>query len=248
MPGRFIAVKKKGGPVRYVRRKRAGAGMRRRAGPRYYRPAKGGGFTITRKLPVITLTSSGSLGSTSLNDPTGTCLAVGPASASPGSSTTFDVPFAMKFSLDQLLSSSDITQIADQYKINSVMVRVSNAYQVATGLATAAPYIEYIQDYDDATVPNLNIIRTKMGVRTKYFGPLTNKLVMGVRPKWASELYSSGITTAYSPRQGFLDCNNASVEHYGIKGILHNMALPASVNSGTFTFDISFSVTAKDLQ
>lgn len=217
-------------------------------GQKYKKRASNGFFTVVRKLPVITFQSSAVAGLYNLTDPTGTCLSLGTPTAAPGSSTTYDIPFSLKFSLNQLLSHTDITQIADQYKILSVMVKVSSGYQVATGLATQVPFIEYIQDYDDATVPNINIIRTKMGVRTKYFGPNTNVLFMGVRPKFAQEVFSSGITTGYGARKGWLDCNNDSVEHYGIKGIFHNVALPAISNNATFTLDISFNVAAKDLQ
>lgn len=239
-------------PSKFYRRRQPVRRYKKKAGKKMYkrraRVFRTGGFTIVRKLPVITLSSSSTLGLAVLNDPTGSCLQIGTPVAAPGSSTTYDIPFSMKFALNQLLSHSDITQIADQYKINSVQVRLSSAYQVATGLATAPPFIEYIQDHDDALVPTLNIIRTKMGVRTKYFGPQTNRLVMGVRPKFASEVYGSGIVSGYGARKGWLDCGTDNVEHYGIKGILHNMALPAAVNNGTFTFDVSVSVSAKDLQ
>lgn len=208
-----------------------------------------GGFSVARKLPVITLQSTAVAGLAAITDPTGTCLQIGTPSASPGSSTTYDIPFSLKFSLNQLLSFTDITQIADQYKIKSVMVKLSSAYQTATGLATAVPHVEYIQDYDDANVPSLSAIRTKMGVRTKYFGPTRNSVTMGVRPRFADEVYNNGVTTAYAiGRRGWVNCDYPAVEHYSIKGVLHNVALPAVANNATMTFDITAFVAAKDLQ
>lgn len=221
-------------------------------GLKYGKRNANGGFNIVRKLPLITLTSAGVVGAFTLNDPTTTCVTLGTASASPGAptNTQFDVPFSLKFNLAQLLSYTDITQIADQYKINSVLVRVSSVYQVSTGVGQGPVWIEYIQDHDDAAPPSISQLRTKMGVKNKYFGPTRSTIKMGVRPRIADEVYRSGVLSAYAvgPKNQWINAEYADVEQYGIKGILHNMYSTGTANQGNITFDISFNVSAKDLQ
>lgn len=210
---------------------------------------KQGGFVITRKLPLITVTSGAVAGLFTLNDPTSTCLTLGTASASPGTVGLYDVPFSLKFNLTQLQSYTDITSIADQYKINSVLVKLSSTYQASTGVGQGPAWVEYIQDHDDGAVPSISQLRQKMGVKTKYFGPNRNCIKMGVRPRVADEVYNNGVTTGYAvPRAMYINAEYPAVEHYGIKGILHNMYSNGSSNQGTIFADISFSVSAKDLQ
>lgn len=217
---------------------------------RRIRSIRHGGFTLVRKMPLITLSSSGAgVGLAVLNDPTGTCLQYTVLGASPGTTGQYDVAFSLKFSLNQLQSFTDVTQIADAYKINNVLVKLSSGFQVATGVGAAVPYVEYVQDHDDATIPTLAQIRQKMGVKTKYFGPTKQMIKMGVRPKTADEIYNNGVTTAYGVnRTQWINCDYPATEHYAIKGIIHNMYLNGTANQGLLTFDISASVSARDLQ
>lgn len=244
MPGKFLGKRK------YVRRVRKGRPVRKfRMGRNKNHRLKGSLFLI-RKLPLITLTSNTLSGTFTLNDPTATCVTLGTATASPGTVGLYDVPFSMKFSLSQLMSYTDITQIADQYKINSVYVRVNSTYQVSTGVGQGPAWIEYIQDHDDATPPTLSQLRTKMGVKTKYFGPTRSNISMGVRPRIADEVYRSGVLSAYAvgPKNQWINAEYPDVEQYGIKGILHNMYSNGAANQGMISFDIAVSVSAKDLQ
>lgn len=189
-----------------------------------------------------------------LNDPTGTCLSLGTPVLITGTANCYDIPFAMKFRLDQLMNSNDITNISDQYKINSVKVKVHVNGQSTYYLGNAGsvqPWIEYIQDYDDATVPTLAQIREKMGVRTKYFSGVSQAVTMGVRPRIADVVFGSGVSNAYAinKRAQFLDCNYPNVEHYGLKGVLHNVQLPGTSNvSSLFDWDVTQYVTASRLQ
>lgn len=213
------------------------------------RGAAKGGFYITRKLPLITMTASNVAGLPTISDPTGTCLQTNVIGASPGTSGQYDVAFSLKFSLNQLQSFTDITQIADQYKIKSVLVKLVSGFQLATGVGAAPAWVEYIQDHDDANVPTLAVMRQKMGVRTKFFGPTRTQIKMGVRPRTADEVFSNGIVTGYgvnSPQ--WINCDYPAVEHYAIKGILHNVYLNGTANQGLLTFDISMGVAAQDLQ
>lgn len=245
MPGRYLSIKKKSGKRMVLRRRPR---RYRKAGPRLYRGH--GGFNIVRKLPLMTITSASVAGLYTLNDPTGTCITLGTPSAAPGTTGLYDIPFSMKFSLNQLQTFTDITQIADQYYLNNVLVKLVSGFQAATGVGAPTPWVEYIQDKDDAAVPTLAQMRQKMGVKTKFFGPTRTRIQMGVRPRVADEVFSSGITTGYAvgARVQWINCDYPAVEHYGIKGILHNVYSNGTSNQGLLTFDVSFKVSAKDLQ
>ena len=238
MPGKFK-------PRRRVARKP----MRKYRARKFRSPY--GGFSITRKLPLITLSAMGSgiNGQASLNDPTGTCLSYSVLGLSPGTSVSYDVGFSLKFTLAQLQQYTDIQNIADAYKINKVNVKLSSAYQVSTGAVTPLPWVEFINDHDDATVPTLSVMRQKMGIKTKYFGPTRTVINMAVRPRTSDVIYNNGITNSYgvnSPQ--WINSANPNVEHYAIKGVIHNVYLAGVANQGLLTWDISTNVSAKDLQ
>lgn len=212
--------------------------------------ARVGGFFIHRKLPLITMVSSAAgVGTLTLNDPTGTCVQYSVIGASPGTTNQYDVAFSLKFALNQLQQFTDITQIADQYKIQSVLVKVMSGFQMSTGVGAAPLWIEYAQDHDDAAVPSLALMRAKMATKSKWFGPTRTLVKMGVRPRTADEIFNNGVTTAYGVNgPQWINSDYPAVEHYAIKGIIHNAYLDGTANKALLTFDISFNVAAKDLQ
>lgn len=238
--------------------KRKGARRARRYGRLVRRPRRknlAGSFAIARKTSLIQTYSNSAVAGTIVKvDPTGTCLDLGTPVAITGTTNCYDIPFSMKFRLDQLMNSTDITNISDQYKIKSVKVNVhvngvSNIYLNNAG--SVQPWIEYVQDYDDAGVPTLAQIREKMGVKTKYFSGSKFGITMGVRPRVADVIFGSGITTAYAvnKKSQFIDCNYPNVEHYGLKGVLHNVQLSGTANvSSLFDWDVTQYVTASRLQ
>lgn len=240
--------KKKYAPKsRLVRRKRLARRPMRR-------PRRTGGFLIARKTALIQTYSNASVAGTIVKvDPTGTCLSLGTPVAITGTSNCYDIPFSMLFRLDQLMNSGDITSIADKYKINSVKVKVhvnglSNIYLNNAG--STQPWIEYIQDHDDAAVPTLAQIREKMGVKTKFFTGARMAVTMGVRPKVADTIFGSGVSSAYAVgRSQYINTAYPNAEHYGIKGVLHNVQLSGTANvSSLFDWDVTQYVSVADLQ
>lgn len=216
--------------------------------------ARGNGYLkMIRKLPIITASNLlGIAGNLQATDPTGTCLALGTPVAKTGYTQIYDVPFSMKFSLDQVVNYVELTAIADMYKLKNVMVRLECPFNVAQapgGTATPLPYIEYIQDHDDDGVPNVASFRERMGLTTKYFSSSKPKITMGVNPKTTTLLYQSGIANGYSvSKQVFINATSPAVPHYGIKGVLRNVWIPAVANGSPFTFDISTKFVLKDIQ
>lgn len=235
----------------YKKRAYKKRGMKKRSYVRKSGFGRTGGFRLVRKLPDMAISSSSTGGLVSVTDPTGTCVGVGIAALSAGSSTGWDVPFSLTFRLAQLINSSDITGIADKYKITGAYVRLFyNKSNAQAGASAGMPYIEYISDHDDASVPTFTSLREKMGVKLSTFKNGSSYIGMKCRPKPAREIFNNGITTAYEQPKGaiWIDCSNPNVEHYGIKGMIHNMWLPAIGGQEVIKVDVSLTVVAKDLQ
>lgn len=245
---------------RYVRRRsayrkkrsapRRRYGMRKRYGNRKRTTSKGF-VKINRHLPEIYVRNSSVAGTAQISDPTGTCIALGAPIADGGAAGTYSIPFSMTFRMDQIINSTDITNLCDQYKLRYFKVRMTyQSTQASVGGLAIMPNLTWIQDHDDNVVPpSVNALREKMGSRNVSFG--FNKYIkIGVVPKCADTVFNNGITSAYSvPKSLWLNSTYAGVEHYGIKGILNNVNLAASTTTATqFKFDISAVVYGKDVQ
>lgn len=215
-----------------------------------------GGFYITRKLPLIAVSGTAA-GTVALADPTTTCLSVGVPTLSTGfSNNVYDIPFTMKFQLNQLSESSDITSICDQYKIQAAYVRLfynnsNNAYGAAagTGFLTSMPFVQYITDHDDGTLPTMTRLRAKMGVKLSTFRNNSSYIGMKVRPKPSMEVYSAGTAYAVPNTSPYIDTTDDDVPHYAIKGFLCQVPLlDPEQGTAAFTFDVALRVVAKGLQ
>lgn len=240
--------------LRYKRR-----GNKKRGGRKYGRPyvrrgkfyGRQGGFKLLRKLPDMAIKSTNVQGNPNAVDSTGTCISLGGTNLSVGSSAGWDVPFSLKFRLDQLINSTDITGIADRYKIVGAYVKLFyNKSNAQAGATAGMPYIEFIQDHDDATPPTLQGLREKMGVKMATFKNASSYIPIKCKPLPSREIFSNGISTAYEvpSKSVFINSSYPSVEHYGIKGIIHNMWLPAVDGQEVVKVDVTLAVVAKDLQ
>lgn len=222
---------------------------RRRYARRMRPRTKTGMLRIVRKCPEILLTNTTVAGVFNINDPTGNMLASTGSGVATGFLGTYDIPFSMKFSLNQILNSSEITTIADKYRLVKTVVRIYfNSNQVSVQSQTSLPQCTYIVDTDDAAIPTVAQVREKMGAKIRYFNN-KNFMQITLYPKPTQQIFNSGITTAYGPGyRGYIDANNPAVEHYGLKAVFQNVMLPATANSTGFKFDVEHTIVAKDLQ
>lgn len=158
----------------------------------------------------------------------------------------YDVPFSMTFYLNQLDTSSDITNIADKYRIVSAMVKLCTQNIGSTGFAP--PWVEYVVDRDDNTVPTISQLTQKMGVRTLGFNQ-RGQATMYAKPVPAPEVYN-GVSSGYIvPRRSpYINCTYDGVPHYGIKGVFRNLLLNGAGSAGNIRADVQLTVHAKDLQ
>lgn len=211
-----------------------------------------GFFKIARKLPEIYVRNTSVAGTIQNNDPTTTCVQLGTPIAD-SVTGTYSVPFSMTFRLDQLINYTDISNIADQYKISYVVIRCTyQSTQSGVGSLSIMPNLQWIQDHDDNVLPaSVNALREKMGAKFKTFG--FNKVCkIGVRPRVQdSNAGAGGVVqnAIVSNKSVWLNTLYTNTEHYGIKGILSNVNLATTATTLTsFKFDITAYVCAKDLQ
>lgn len=179
----------------------------------------------------------------------GTCGLLGTATL--GMNGTYDVPFSMQFRLDDLINSSDITTLADKYRIKAVYVRIiPNFTQNPLNGQFSYPSLQYIRDDDDNTPPTLQQLREKMGVKIKTFKPGQYVGIKIAYPKIQTPaLNGSGTTSNAVMTNRWLDCQNATIPHYGIKGVISNMDLVSTATAKiSFKFDVAYVVEAKDFQ
>lgn len=172
-------------------------------------------------------------------------------------SSYYNIPFSIETQLDDLLNSSDLTQIADKYKINWVSVKMYATSNTASAAGTAQlPSVIWCIDEDDAGIPasstaGLNVIREKMSSKYRQFKTTGSSINIFYKPKVVDTLAgATGLATAAGIVPApFIDCNQPSIPHYGVKGYLQDVNLTATPNVYTqFKFDVKMSVTLKDIQ
>lgn len=233
------------------------AGGRKKKVTRRFKPLRyrnsGGFVNITRKTPELYITNSATPGLANVVDTPGILSVGNPISTLLG---TYNIPFSMKFKLSNLLNYTDITGLADQYKIKYIVIKVyfnSNTNSVGSG--NSMPQLSYVVDHDDATAPpTVDSLREKMGTKIKYFASNKNFVVMRLQPRVAQAVFNTGVVspTAYGigTKPMWLNSAYPDAEHYAIKGVLQNVNLPS--NSGGvqigFKYDVTFHLSAKDFQ
>jgi len=150
--------------------------------------------------------------------------------------------FGLQFQLDQCLQYNELTSLFDRYKIVGVKLKFlfqcnTNFYDGDTHAQPPLPVINYAYDCDDNSA-----ISDKLAVTTKYY--CKERLLNGNRtfsvfykPRIDQAIYQDGLVTAYtSERRKWIDCNNPSVPHYGMKIWINNWSVtPASAHKLTIT-------------
>lgn len=119
------------------------------------------------------------------------------------------------FTLNDLPQSSEFTNLYDQYQIKAIKIQLIPRFTEVSNTSSQGNMWS-ILDQDDATPPpNIdtvlqyqNVKRTRMNqIHTRYF-----------KPRVAKEVFSSGITSTYSPSKNvWVDMAAPGTEHYAIK-------------------------------
>jgi len=236
--------------ARRLRRARAAKPRRRMAMNR------NGMIRIVRKCPEQNIYNTAV---TAVAAASGSVVTIGTPYQTPpfAGSVYYNVPFSIDTQLDDLLSSTELTQIADKYKINWVSVKVyATSNTASAGGTSQLPSILWSVDEDDAAVPasstaGLNSIREKMSTKLRQFKQNGSAISIFYKPKITNTIAgTAGAATAAGVMSApFIDCNSPSIPHYGVKGYLQDVNLASTASVYTqFKFDITMSVTLKDLQ
>nr|WPR18779.1 MAG: capsid protein [Chemarfal virus 102] len=125
---------------------------------------------------------------------------------------------SINFRINQLPQFTEFTQLYDQYKINGVKLEIIPQYDSANVGAIGTNQISQnylINDYDDVLVPTT--MDTLMQNQTVKRCPSTAVMKHYIKPCIAMQVFNTGITSTYAARRGFVDCNSADTEHYGVK-------------------------------
>lgn len=120
------------------------------------------------------------------------------------------------FNLNQLPSASEFTVLFDQYRIDKIkVVFMPRGDSAEAGTNNNNTKLFTVLDYDDDTaVASIDALCQYENVKcSSVLKDHTRVLV----PKFANAVYQSAVATAYGPSTGWLDCNNSTVPHYGIK-------------------------------
>lgn len=138
----------------------------------------------------------------------------------------WDFPASQYFNLNDVQSSTDLTNLYDSYKITGVKLTITYLCNTATVTNNnTLPMISYAPDYDDNAVPtNINTILQKQDVKTKVL--LANKPInIFIRPKYQSAiLNSAGAFDAGQVRNdGWINSTFPTSIHNGMKYWFHNV-------------------------
>lgn len=208
-----------------------------------------GYMNLNRKLEALAIMTSNEIGGVTSIDSTGTCITLGVPTPVPGGlAGTYDVPFSLKFRLDQLSGYSELTNLFDQYKINGIKVKMAQFYNTSSLTSVGLPWLETFSDHDNSIPEVLAQVRQRMYTKSTYFSATKQAATLYCKPRPSMAIYSNpttGITPGASYRSApWIDCSFPNVEHYSIKGIIHNMWLG---NTGTnrFNIDVEMNVSLK---
>lgn len=172
-------------------------------------------------------------------------------------SAYYNVPFSIDCALSDVINFTELTSLADKYKINWVKVKAfATSNTASAGGTSQLPSMLWIKDQDDAAVPasstaGLNSIREKMGCNIRQFKQNGAPISMFFKPKLSREVYNAGGAAVGAEVTGpkFLDCAFPDIPHYGIKGFLQDVNLAATPTVYTqFKFDVTMSITLRDIQ
>lgn len=143
------------------------------------------------------------------------------------------------FTLGNLPNSSEFTSLFDEYRVGKLTFNfVPIKLQGNIDAAYSCPELFTIVDKDDSTVPSsineflqspsMRIVSSSRRFRRYFY------------PKFASSMYVSAVSTGYGARNGWVDCTNSDVPHYGLKYMMN----PSTIASA-FIYQVFVTATVK---
>lgn len=214
-----------------------------------------GMLTLTRRISEQNIYNTAAAGTAAAS---GSVVTIGTPYQTPpfAGSPYYNIPFSCDVALADLLNYTELTALADKYKINWVKMKVYSTSNTASAGGTGQlPSILYSLDEDDAAVPasstsGLNTIREKMSSKLRQFKQNGSGFSIFFKPKIMNVIGGAAGAAVSGPIPApYIDSSNVDVPHYGVKGYLQDVNLSATPTAFTqFKFDIVVSLTLKDIQ
>lgn len=152
------------------------------------------------------------------------CASPGIAFSVQGAVYPFGTTLAGKFfSLNQIGNYGNLTNLYDQFRIDTV--EVTAMLRTTSAAVTAYPRLCYFPDFDDATAPPSEAaVFMHPRVKIHQFTLTSPVVKFSFKPLVASSAYGGGAFNGYYAPNGpvFVDSNSPGTEHYGFKYSLEN--------------------------
>lgn len=164
-------------------------------------------------------------------------------------SGTFQVGFAHQFRLSQMATYSEFTALFDKYKICKIVYNVTfMSNQAPVNGNSILPTLHICNDDDDATVPtSLLELQQRQRVKRRVMGTGSCNIKYSFRPKIASAVYNTALSTSYAVKSGYLNTDNYDTPHYGIKGYINNLYMTTN-NSIAITIQPIYYLALRDVK
>jgi len=173
---------------------------------------------------------------------------VSPVPAQSGFAFYYDMGVGMSFKLADLGNITNFARIYEEYKINSIQVKLtyltSEANIVGAGIL---PTLNYVMDTSDPTAPvTLQDVQSKAGAKTLRVSSRRNTLNLNIKPHTRTTVATApnGLWAAQVEKAGWISCLSTDVVHYAGKLWFQNMYLPVTSTSNTgIQFEYKFNVS-----
>lgn len=164
----------------------------------------------------------------------------------------FNIPFTMHFKLSQMQNYTEISTVFDQARINWVKVTITYQHNVSTASGSSTmPTLFWGPDYDDSIPVGAGALRERMSLQMCEFTSTERTHVMRITPRPTVYALDS---TAGAPSASIVSSDRwisavggLNVNHFGVKGYLANVALPAEAPGApvttSFRIDVQMDVT-----
>lgn len=209
-----------------------------------------GEMTTTRLVTEFFLTNTVALGVPGIQGgPTLASMLLGTTAASTGPG--YNIPFALQFAISQVQNGTEIVQVFDQYRINWAKVFITYQHNVSTASGSSTmPTLLWFPDFDDAIPVGPGSCREHAGCEIREFTADKRTHVMKVTPRFLGGLFdvAAGAPTWARTESGWIDVGTTNIAHYGIKGYLANVELPATgiePYTTSFRIDVQLNISLR---
>lgn len=165
---------------------------------------------------------------------------------------------ALSFQLANLVNSSEITSLFDNYRIKNVKLRFDFSYNTVGDVQVpgapnpnmslqSLPFIHITPDFDDDTLPsNSSDVLQHSFCKSRRFYDGGFKMTISPR---AQQTISGGVGTAGGmlPRSTWLDCNSPAIKHYGVKFWMTDVPALGIKNAWSLTITPIYYIEAKNV-